>query len=124
MMRLYPLVPLALLAACAGHQNMTLDPAKAPVVAGGSAIVPGCPDWSDAAATPSAGATGSNYGCATLGNLAAMVADPNDLVRGRTGDAGLDGRTSVKAIGAWRTARTTGETGLKAESVRDGGGSK
>jgi pilus assembly protein CpaD len=124
-MRLPLLATLVLLSACAGQQNMTLETTKLPVVAGDTATVPGCPDWSDADVATSVGATSHNYGCATNANLAAMIADPQDLVRGRAGDAGLDGRVSVKAIDTWRKARPTGEGGLKAESVKNvtGGGS-
>src|SRR3546814_2517410 len=49
------------------------------VVTRASAFVPGCPDWSTKSSINFNNATSSNYGCATNSNLAAMVADPNDL---------------------------------------------
>jgi pilus assembly protein CpaD len=51
-------------------------------------IAPRCPDWSKPEADNPANAPSSNYGCATEANLAQMVANPADLVRGRqTGPA-------------------------------------
>jgi len=46
-----------------------------------------CGDWSANAADTSANLTMPNFGCATQHNLAAMVADPRDLVTLRTLDA-------------------------------------
>ena len=64
------------------------------------------------------GAVQSNdYGCAVNGNLAAMVADPEDLVRGRTGDPAVDAQTAAKAVGSYRRQAPTGVGGLKAESA-------
>jgi pilus assembly protein CpaD len=59
----------------------------------------------------------SNYGCATNTNLAAMIADPEDLVRGKTGDSQVDAALSGKAIKAYREAPTTGTKGLKVETT-------
>ncbi len=47
-----------------------------------AAKVPGCPDNSRPAEYTFEASTSSNYGCATNSNLAAMIADPADLVRG------------------------------------------
>jgi pilus assembly protein CpaD len=52
------------------------------VVTRSKAEVPGCPDWSRSSNGNYAGDAPSNYGCATNSNLAAMVANPNDLVVG------------------------------------------
>src|SRR3546814_5953833 len=57
------------------------------VVTRASASVPGCPNWDSKSSLNPVNATSSNYGCATNGNLAAMVADPNDLIKG-TRDTG------------------------------------
>jgi pilus assembly protein CpaD len=101
----------------------------APITAGGvqpgsvrvivsrtSASVPGCPNWGD----PTIGAPermSANYGCATNSNLAAMIADPNDLVLGQTGSK--DGYSTVgsKAIWQYRSAAPTGAGGLKSEKT-------
>lgn len=88
-----------------------------------SASVPNCPDFSRTYQPDYSASTTSNYGCATNSNLAAMVADPADLVRGEPGSPTSDPTTSAKAIGARRSAVPTGGGGntLKSESP---GGSK
>ncbi|MGL5838056.1 MAG: CpaD family pilus assembly protein [Sphingorhabdus sp.] len=53
------------------------------VVTRSSASVPDCPNWSKTTEANYNSSTSPNYGCATNSNLAAMVADPEDLVRGR-----------------------------------------
>ena len=52
------------------------------VVSRSKAEVPGCPDWSRSSVGNYNSDAPSNYGCATNANLAAMVANPNDLVVG------------------------------------------
>jgi pilus assembly protein CpaD len=52
------------------------------VVSRSKAEVPGCPDWSRSSTGNYKNDASSNYGCATNANLAAMVANPNDLVAG------------------------------------------
>lgn len=63
--------------------------------------------------------TGSTFGCAINGTLAAMVADPNDLIRGKADDGRGTAATAAKAIGAWRRAVPTGAggTALKTETT-------
>ena len=80
------------------------------IVSRATASVPGCPDWRG---RNGAGSTSSNYGCATNSNLAAMIADPNDLVLGQTGDAANDASTGTKAIRVYRNATPTGAAGLQ-----------
>jgi pilus assembly protein CpaD len=64
--------------------------------------VPGCPDWSRDVAHDPLNLPMSNLGCATLGNLARMVADPADLARGRElGPA--DATREAEAIVRYRT---------------------
>jgi pilus assembly protein CpaD len=48
------------------------------------ASAPDCPDWSRVAWANFNNLTSSNFGCATSADLAAMVADPHDLIGGRT----------------------------------------
>lgn len=88
-----------------------------------SASVPNCPDYSRVYQPDYSASTSSNYGCATNRNLAAMVADPADLVRGEPGAPTSDPITSGKAVGALRSAAPSGAGGttLKSESA---GGSK
>lgn len=84
------------------------------------ASVPSCPDWSHTGSSNFGNKSTSNYGCAMNSNLAAMVADPEDLVRGKSGDTDVDAAVSSKAIRAYREAEPTGKGGLKAEKA--GGG--
>ena len=71
------------------------------VVTRARATLPGCPDWSQSAVYEPDAAVSSNYGCAINGNLAEMVADPNDLIVGKA-YSGADGQTGASAIGAYR----------------------
>ncbi|CAN5496719.1 hypothetical protein BH09PSE4_BH09PSE4_02260 [soil metagenome] len=82
------------------------------------AAVPGCPDYSRMGPTEFNSNTSSNQGCAINSNLAAMVANPADLVRGQPGADVNDAATSFKAIDAYRKATPTGGGGttVKAES--------
>lgn len=90
------------------------------VLSRASASVPSCPDFSDVYAPNFTGRSQANYGCATNSNLAAMIAQPEDLVRGQPGSRTSDPVTSTKAITTLRSAPTTGAGGLKAETT--GGG--
>ena len=85
-----------------------------------SATVPGCPDWSRVS-NPEAGASAmSNYGCATRSNLAAMVADPADLLGGKR-YAGPDGLTVAKGIKAFRDKPATGLEPLARDDTKTTG---
>lgn len=83
--------------------------------------VPGCPDFSRYRSSEFEGSTNSNFGCATNSNLAAMVADPGDLVRGDPGRAAFDPRQANKAIDAYRKATPTGNGGTAVRSESTGG---
>ena len=72
------------------------------VVSRTRASVPNCPDWSVASQPNYNNRSSSNYGCATNINLAAMVANPQDLVNGRAGPASSDGATGAKAVQMYR----------------------
>lgn len=90
------------------------------VVSRATASVPGCPDWSRPASPDFASSTTSNYGCATNGALAAMVADPQDLVHGRDGYGPNDPTSSSKAIKTFRDKPATGAGQLKLETTKGG----
>ena len=85
-----------------------------------SAYVPGCPDWSESSDMNYNNATSPNYGCATNSNLAAMVANPEDLIRGQTHTGETVVSTSNKAIDSYRDQAPSGEGGLAASDT--GGG--
>lgn len=76
-----------------------------------TANVPGCPDNSRPAEYTFEASTSSNFGCASNSNLAAMIADPADLVRGAAGSPTADPITASKAIGALRAAVPSGSGG-------------
>ncbi|MCT2399660.1 CpaD family pilus assembly protein [Novosphingobium mangrovi (ex Huang et al. 2023)] len=89
------------------------------VIVRSKASVPSCPDWSTKNDfNPNNGLT-SNYGCATNTNLAAMVANPEDLLHGADATGSTVMMSSNKAIDAYRNAAPTGkgnsvsETGTK-----------
>lgn len=94
------------------------------VVTRSTASVPSC-------ATPAPSATlvnfdahtSGSFGCAINGTLAAMVADPNDLLRGKSDDGTATAITVAKSVGAWRKAAPTGAggTALKSEATTTGG---
>lgn len=90
------------------------------VVTRSRAEVPGCPDFSRVSQPNFDAHSSSNFGCGLNSNLAAMVANPDDLVRGQDGALIQDANQGAKAINAYRAARPTGETGLKSESAKGG----
>jgi pilus assembly protein CpaD len=85
------------------------------IVSRSVARVPGCP-FADEHQGPST--TSSNYGCSVNSNLAAMIADANDLVLGQAGSAATDPAAAAKAIKVFRDATPTGSGGLPAVSTR------
>lgn len=93
------------------------------IVSRTKAGVPSCPDYSRMYEPNFDSHTSSNYGCATNANLAAMVANPADLVRGTADEVGENNNAGTRAIGVLRAAQPTGQGGtwLRAEST---GGSK
>lgn len=91
-----------------------VDPGTARVVITRStAHVPNCPDWSDSIASNLGNATRSGFGCAVNGNLAAMVANPEHLVKGAKGTGETVVMSSTKAIDSYRAMEPTGQGGLK-----------
>jgi pilus assembly protein CpaD len=72
------------------------------VVTRSTASVPTCPDWSSTHENNYNAGNHSNHGCATNSNLAAMVADPEDLVRGRDNKK-LDTNSGKNAVTTYRT---------------------
>jgi len=83
------------------------------------ASVPNCPDWSRASQPDMTGHASSNYGCATNSNLAAMIANPEDLVSGKSGNPVSSTLASSKAVKTYRDAPTTGASGLIKEGSKN-----
>jgi pilus assembly protein CpaD len=90
-----------------------IEPGQARVViTRSSAHVPGCPDWSAHSDTNYMNAASPNYGCAINSNVAAMVANPEDLLEGQKGTGETVIATGTKAIDTYRKAPPTGADGL------------
>ncbi|PKP64812.1 MAG: pilus assembly protein CpaD [Alphaproteobacteria bacterium HGW-Alphaproteobacteria-7] len=103
--------------------NGFIEPGQARVVITRStAAVPGCPDWSAKSDMNYNNATSPNFGCAINSNLAAMVADPQDLLEGKKGASETVIATSNKAISTYRETAPTGAAGLMDASTGSGGG--
>ena len=85
-----------------------------------TASVPDCPEWGEDQITPTVN-TSSNFGCATNGNLAALVANPQDLIHGQQG--AVNGSTTAgRAIRIYREGQPTGSRPLQNTSTTSGGG--
>jgi pilus assembly protein CpaD len=85
--------------------NFSVDSVNQPVVTPDRAVVPNCPNWKSGG-LDSGALTDTNYGCAINSNLAAMVADPLDLIHGKSSDV-TDTGSVARAIKAWREAEPT-----------------
>jgi pilus assembly protein CpaD len=84
---------------------------------------PTCPDWSNPRADGFANTPPSNFGCATTTNLALMVANPGDLVRGAP-MGGADATFAARGVELYRTgqiSKSLHSTGTG--SNQSGGGS-
>ena len=82
------------------------------------ASVPGCPDWSESSDATLGNGVSAGYGCATNSNLAAMVADPDELIKGRQGSNDTYINTSNSTIRAYSAA-----VGTKANAATRGSSS-
>jgi pilus assembly protein CpaD len=115
----------AQVASLAGQYGMAVS-AGAPVTAGlvqpGSvrvvvsrrrAVVPGCPNWSLPSQPNYDNRNMSNYGCSVNSNLAAMVANPEDLIHGREGLGTGDVNTAARAVFFYRSTPPSGTKGLQ-----------
>lgn len=76
-----------------------------------SAYVPGCPDWDESSDMNYYNGTAKGYGCATNSNLAAMVANPEDLIEGQAGTGETVIMSGTKAIDSFRDRAPSGNGG-------------
>ncbi len=91
-----------------------LQPGQARVViTRSSANVPGCPDWSAQSDANYGNAGSPGFGCGVNSNLAAMVANPEDLLEGQTGTGETVVATGTRAIQTYRETAPTGAGGLQ-----------
>ena len=88
------------------------------VVSRTRASVPGCPNWTVPSSPNLDNASMSNFGCGVNGNIAAMVANPEDLVHGQEGSGVGDSLTASKAVQSYRAADPTGKKGLQDISTK------
>jgi pilus assembly protein CpaD len=130
----YPEATRAQVTDLAGKYGILVSPG-APVTAGavapGSvrivvsrtvASVPNCPNWDRPSNPNYNNLSMPNLGCAVNTNLAAMVANPEDLVHGREGSGLGDAATAARAINYYRTAPPTATKGLADVNTKSGGG--
>jgi len=98
--------------------NGEVPPGTVRVIASRStASVPGCPDWSeDGSDAATSEMTSSNFGCSINSNLAAMIANPDDLIVGRDGSSAGSSTTATRAVGSYRTRQPTGTGPLPSTS--------
>jgi pilus assembly protein CpaD len=119
-------------AGIAGKYGLLVSPG-APVTAGavpeGSvrvvvsrtiASVPNCPNWERKSQPNYNNKSMPGFGCAVNGNMAAMVANPEDLFHGREGTGVLDTATAAKAVDVYRKKQPTGSGGLQEISTKGG----
>jgi pilus assembly protein CpaD len=85
------------------------------------ATVPGCPNWRRPSQPDFENRTLPNFGCAVNSNLAAMVADPEDLIHGREAAAVTDTQAATRAVQLYRSKPLTGASGLQSISTKSGG---
>jgi pilus assembly protein CpaD len=90
------------------------------VVARRRAEVPNCPNWSRPADPDPMNRSMSNFGCAVNSNIAAMIANPEDLLHGREGGSVTDTTTATRAVEMYRSKAPTGQNGLMDVSPKGG----
>ncbi len=86
----------ALLGGCAPDFRPDFKQAVVDVEAG-KVILPDCSDWTHNASVNSDNSINSNFGCAHVTNEALMIADPMDMVEGRS-DSSSDMTNGVSGI--------------------------
>jgi pilus assembly protein CpaD len=109
----------------AGNYGMMVQPG-APVTAGAvpqgmvrvivsrtRAEVPNCPNWSTPSQPNYNNRSMSNFGCGVNSDLAAMVANPEDLIHGRESSDIGDNTAGTKAVILYRSTPPTGTKGLQ-----------
>lgn len=72
------------------------------IVTRSKASVPSCPDWSSSGDANFNSSNHSNHGCSINSNMAAMIADPEDLLRGRE-NTKLDTNSGKNAVNTYRS---------------------
>jgi pilus assembly protein CpaD len=91
------------------------------VVSRRRASVPYCPNWSVPSQPNFDNRNMSNFGCGVNSNIAAMVANPEDLIHGRGGTATEDVNEAAKAVMFYRSTPPSGSKGLQNVNTKQGG---
>lgn len=104
---------LLVLAAAPVTAGLVPDGSVRVVVTRTRAEVAGCPNWSRPSQPNFENRSMSNFGCAVNSNMAAMIANPEDLFHGREGSGVGDTITATKAVDYYRKAKPTGTEGLQ-----------
>lgn len=89
------------------------------VVSRRRAGVPNCPNWTAPSQPNFDNSTMSNFGCGVNSNIAAMVANPEDLIHGREA-TGVDINAAARAIQFYRNTPPTGTKGLQDVTTKGG----
>ena len=100
--------------------NGAVSPGTIRVIASrATASVPNCPNWGDDQLLPDVN-TSSNFGCASNSNLAAMIANPEDLIVGQdtTSDTAF---IAGRAIRVYRSRVPTGSQPLPSTTTSNRG---
>ena len=119
-------------AAIAGQYGMMVS-AGAPVTTGAvrpgmvrvvvsrrRAEVPNCPNWSLPSSPNFDNRNMSNFGCAVNTNIAAMIANPEDLIRGREAAGTTNVDTASRGVILYRSQPPSGKGGLPAVNTKQG----
>ena len=97
--------------------NGEIAPGSIRVIASrATASVPGCPEWDEDQITPTVNSS-ANYGCATNANLAALIANPDDLIHGQSGQGAGSALVAGRAVNVYRTRPPTGTQPLQNTST-------
>ena len=89
------------------------------VVSRRRAEVPNCPNWSVPSQPNFNNRSMSNFGCGVNSNIAAMIANPEDLIHGREA-IGSDVNAASRAIQFYRSTPPTGTKGLQDITTKGG----
>ena len=90
------------------------------VVSRRRATVPGCPNWSLPSQPNYDNRNMSNFGCGVNTNLAAQIANPEDLIHGRESAGTGDVSTAARAVLYYRSTPPTGTKGLQEVNTKKG----
>jgi pilus assembly protein CpaD len=88
------------------------------VVSRRRAEVPNCPNWGRSDEPDWKNHSFPGLGCSVNSNLAAMVADPVDLIHGREGATVTSTETVTRSIETYRKVAPTGSGALKSVSTK------